>query len=92
LLEAPSFKKGTINIGDRQNGRLKAQSIIDCEPSRSSISNAIERMFSSQFQAQLSVVQNPYGDGGASEAIIKFLESCSLKGILKKRFYNTSIS
>jgi GDP/UDP-N,N'-diacetylbacillosamine 2-epimerase (hydrolysing) len=92
LLEAPSFKKGTINIGDRQKGRLKAKSIIDCEPSRSSISNAIERMFSSQFQAQLSAVQNPYGDGGASEAIIKILESCSLNGILKKRFYNTSIS
>ena len=92
LLEAPSFKKGTINIGDRQKGRLKAKSIIDCAPNRSSISNAIERMFSSQFQAQLSAVQNPYGDGGASEAIIKILESCSLNGILKKRFYNTSIS
>ena len=92
LLEVPSFKKGTINIGDRQKGRLKAQSIIDCEPIGSSISNAIEIMFSPQFQAQLSATENPYGYGGASEAIVKILESCSLNDILKKRFHDISIS
>jgi GDP/UDP-N,N'-diacetylbacillosamine 2-epimerase (hydrolysing) len=91
LLEVPSFKKGTINIGDRQKGRLKAQSIIDCEPIRSSISNAIEKMFSPQFQNQLSTVKNPYGDSGASEAIVKILESCSMKDILKKRFHDISV-
>jgi GDP/UDP-N,N'-diacetylbacillosamine 2-epimerase (hydrolysing) len=92
LLEVPSFKKGTINIGDRQKGRLKAQSIIDCEPIRSSISNAIEKMFSPQFQNQLSTVKNPYGDGGASAAVVKILKGCSLKGILKKRFHDISVS
>ena len=92
LLEAPSFKRGTVNIGDRQKGRLKAHSIIDCEPLGSSISSAIEKMFSPQFQNQLSTVKNPYGDGGASEAIVKILESCSLNDILKKRFYDISIS
>lgn len=92
LLEAPSFKKGTVNIGDRQKGRLKAHSIIDCEPLGSSISSAIEKMFSPQFQNQLSTVKNPYGDGGASEAIVKILESCSMNDILKKRFHDISVS
>lgn len=92
LLEAPSFKKGTINIGDRQKGRLKVQSIIDCEPVSNSISNAIKHVFSPQFQDKLSTVENPYGDGGASEAIVKIIESCSLNDILKKRFHDTSIS
>lgn len=92
LLEAPSFKRGTVNIGDRQKGRLKAHSIIDCEPLGSSISSAIEKMFSRQFQNQLSTVKNPYGDGGASEAIVKILESCSMNDILKKRFHDISVS
>ena len=92
LLEAPSFKKGTINIGDRQKGRLKAQSIIDCQPIEGSVSNAIVKMFLPQFQDKLSTVENPYGDGGASEAIVKILESCSLNDILKKRFHDISIS
>jgi GDP/UDP-N,N'-diacetylbacillosamine 2-epimerase (hydrolysing) len=92
LLEAPSFKKGTVNIGDRQKGRLKAHSIIDCEPIGSSISNAIEKMFSPQFQNQLSTVKNPYGGGGASEAIVKILESCSMNDIMKKRFHDISLS
>lgn len=92
LLETPSFKKGTINIGDRQKGRLKAQSIIDCEPIEGSISNSIVEIFSPQFQEKLSTAENPYGDGGASEAIVKILETESLEGILKKRFHDISIS
>ena len=92
LLEVPSFKKGTINIGDRQMGRLKAPSVIDCEPVRISISNAIQHMFSEKFQDKLSTVENPYGNGGASDAIVKILENCSLKAMLKKRFHDISIS
>lgn len=88
LLEVPSFKKGTINIGDRQRGRLRAESVIDCEPVRVSIRSALERLYSRQFAAQLSNVENPYGNGGASEAIVKVLEQCSLDDLLKKCFYD----
>jgi len=88
LSEVPSFKKGTINIGDRQRGRLKAASVIDCASDRMSISKALQFLFSQPFQAQLSVVENPYGNGGASAAIVKVLEQQVLDDMLKKHFYD----
>lgn len=90
LIEAPSFKKGTINIGDRQRGRLKAASVIDCEPEHNSIRTALERLFSAEFQAQLPAVENPYGSGGASEAVVNILEKISISGLLKKTFNDLS--
>lgn len=88
LAEAPSLKTGTVNIGDRQYGRLKAQSVIDCAPQSQAISNAIGRLYSPPFQQTLSSVVNPYGDGGASEKIVQALGSQDLSGILKKSFFN----
>ena len=92
LAEVPTFKKGTINIGDRQKGRLKAESVIDCEANKKSISSAIQKLYSAEFQAKLKTVKNPYGSGGASTAILKILESVSLDGILKKEFYNINLT
>jgi len=92
LIEVPTFKKGTINIGDRQRGRIKAESVIDCKPTAKSVSDAIKKLYSSEFQQKLKTIQNPYGSGGASEAIVKTLENISLKTILKKKFYNMVIS
>ena len=88
LLEVPTFKIGTINIGDRQRGRLKAISVIDCEPNESSISSAIKKLYSADFQHKLTTVKNPYGSGGASESIVKILNEVSFKSLLKKKFYN----
>jgi GDP/UDP-N,N'-diacetylbacillosamine 2-epimerase (hydrolysing) len=88
LAEVPSFKKGTINIGDRQQGRLKAASVIDCSPDRDSIRKALKKLYSPDFQARLSAVENPYGNGGASRAIVRRLESQPLDHLLKKRFNN----
>lgn len=88
LLEVPTFKIGTINIGDRQRGRLKAISVIDCEPNEPSISSAIKKMYSADYQNRLTTVKNPYGCGGASESIVNILNDVSLDGILKKGFYN----
>jgi GDP/UDP-N,N'-diacetylbacillosamine 2-epimerase (hydrolysing) len=88
LAEVPSFKKGTINIGDRQSGRLKATSVIDCEPNRESITSAICKLYSSNFQSVLEKTVNPYGEGGATEQIISKLKSQPLENCLKKRFFN----
>lgn len=88
LLETPSLKKGTINIGDRQRGRLQASSVINCEPERDSILNALGQLYSSEFQSNLQQVVNPYGEGGASEVIVSTLKRISLDGILKKHFYD----
>ena len=92
LAEVPTFKKGTINIGDRQRGRIKAESVIDCKPTTKSISDAIKKLYSLELQQKLKTVKNPYGFGGASDAIVKTLENISLKTILKKKFYNLVIS
>lgn len=74
LLEAPSFKIGTINIGDRQKGRIKAASVIDCEPNKDAIKAALARAYSDEFQKMLKDVKNPYGDGGATERIMEILK------------------
>lgn len=89
LLEVPSFKKGTINIGDRQRGRLQAASVINCEPTRQSIAVALLRLYDADFQASLRQVLNPYGEGGASEKITTAIKSVALDDVLKKRFYDS---
>jgi len=88
LTEVPTFKKGTINIGDRQRGRLQAASVINCEPTRKSIQDAMKMLYAEDFQATLKQVQNPYGDGGASEQVVQIIKYCALDGITKKSFYD----
>jgi len=92
LAEVPSFKKATVNIGDRQKGRLKAESIIDCEPTKESIKKAISELYSEKFQKQLSSTINPYGDGGSVEKIIAVLKTVSLENLIKKAFFNVKIN
>jgi GDP/UDP-N,N'-diacetylbacillosamine 2-epimerase (hydrolysing) len=88
LTEAPSMGVGTINIGKRQDGRLRALSVIDCEPKRHHILSAIAKVFSPSFRGSLATAVNPYGDGGASERIVRVLESVNLRGVDRKVFYD----
>ena len=88
LTEAPSFQIGTINIGDRQRGRLKAASVIDCDPDLKSIQQAFELLYSTDFKELLASVESPYGEGGASESIVRVLEEYTFEGLTKKKFYN----
>lgn len=88
LAEAPSFKIGTINIGDRQKGRIKASSVIDAEPNYQSILKAIEYLYSDSFKKTLITTKNPYGEGSASNEIIQIIKNTSLKDILKKSFFD----
>ena len=88
LAEVPSFKKGTINIGDRQRGRLQAASVINCDPTRQSIAAAVKQLYSINFQMSLSKIRNPYGEGGASEKILQIIKSVGVGDLLKKHFYD----
>jgi len=92
LAEAPSFQIGTIDIGERQKGRIKAKSVIECEPNKQSIKKAFEKLYSNEFQELLTTVKNPYGDGCASEKVVEVLKSISLDKILKKSFYDIRFS
>ena len=90
LAEVPSFCKGTVNIGDRQRGRLCASSVINCTADNASITKSIHKLFSPSFLDLLTEVKNPYGNGGASSAIVKNLENRSYKNLLKKFFFDIS--
>jgi GDP/UDP-N,N'-diacetylbacillosamine 2-epimerase (hydrolysing) len=88
LVEAPTLRTGTVNIGNRQKGRLRAASVIDCEPERAAISAAIARLYSPAFRAMLTTVRNPYGEGGAAEKILAALCGQDFRVLLKKTFYD----
>jgi GDP/UDP-N,N'-diacetylbacillosamine 2-epimerase (hydrolysing) len=88
LAEVPSFRKGTINIGDRQRGRLQAASVLNCAPERGAVLLALEKLFSKSFQLSLANVTNPYGEGGATEKIVDVIRTCNLDNILKKKFHD----
>jgi GDP/UDP-N,N'-diacetylbacillosamine 2-epimerase (hydrolysing) len=90
LAEVPSFCKGTINIGDRQRGRLKAESVIDCDPEQVSITAALKKLYTDEFQLILKTVKNPYGEGGASRRVVDSLLKVPLGDVLKKRFFDLS--
>lgn len=92
LTEAPSFKKGTINIGDRQRGRLQATSVINCKPTRGSITAALKKLYDVDFQAGLNQVNNPYGEGGASEKIVEIIKHFNTDNITKKSFFDLKVS
>jgi GDP/UDP-N,N'-diacetylbacillosamine 2-epimerase (hydrolysing) len=88
LIEAPSFRIGTINIGDRQKGRIRASSVIDCAPQKDAIAGALRRLYTPEFQQGLREVVNPYGAGGATKKIAGVLRLAPLAGLLKKRFHD----
>lgn len=91
LLEAPSFKIGTINIGDRQKGRIKAESVIDCEAKKVEISKAFGEIYSKEFQEKLKNVESPYGENCPSNQIVEVLKNVNLASILKKSFYDLKV-
>ena len=88
LLEAPTFKIGTINIGDRQKGRLKSDSIINCIPTKESIKDSIEKLYSHRFRESLYSAKNPYGEGDATGKIMDVLNNHVIPKTLKKEFYD----
>jgi len=89
LLEVPTFKKPTVNIGDRQKGRLRSTSVIDCGAEKKEIITAIKKAFS----LDCDQVVNPYGDGNSSKRIMKILKERlsygNSKEQLKKHFFES---
>lgn len=92
LIEAPSFHIPTVNIGDRQKGRLMAKSVISCEPDSGEITKAITKALSKEFREKISSVKNPYGDGNTSDKIAGILKEYLFNREinLKKSFYNVT--
>lgn len=90
LLEAPSFGIPTVNIGDRQRGRIQADSVINCRPEKEDILRALEKACSQEFRRVAADAVNPYGDGNTSGKIRRIIKDTLRSGKidLKKKFYD----
>ncbi|MFF3100865.1 UDP-N-acetylglucosamine 2-epimerase [Viridibacillus arvi] len=88
LVEVPVFLKPTVNIGDRQRGRLKAESVIDCNFEKEDIINAISKSIDKVFLQKIQSMNQVYGEGNTSEQMVSVLKKISLDSILKKKFYD----
>ena len=88
LIEAPALGVGTVNIGARQGGRLRAASVIDCAGDVESVSQALATLLSPACRARAAQAENPYGDGGASERIVAVLRAVDLETIIHKHFHD----
>jgi len=87
IIEAASFGLPVVNIGNRQRGRLRAGNVIDVGYGRDDIRRGIERALLREFRASLEGLENPYGDGRASERIVSQLACVPLdRALLMKRF------
>lgn len=92
LIEAPSFKTATINIGDRQKNRISSSSVIDVSPQRKLIRRAIDKCYSAAFFKTLSESSNPYDHGSASKVIVRTLKKVKLENLIKKNFYDLDLT
>ena len=91
ILEGPAVKVPTVNIGDRQKGRIMAASVINCNPVAGAIVSAINKSLSQAFQDDVNMVVNPYGDGNTSKQILAIVHNQLDNGLsVSKSFYNIS--
>ena len=88
ILEMPYFKKATINLGDRQLGRLHSKSIINIPIRRKDILNSLKKIYSPSFKSMIKKEKSPYGNGGASVRIVEILKKIKTDNLFQKKFYN----
>lgn len=88
IIEAPAAGVPTVNIGDRQGGRLRAASVVDCAADRDAIGVALRKALDPTFRGEVRHMNSPFGDGDASRQIKEHLKEASLEDLLKKGFYD----
>jgi GDP/UDP-N,N'-diacetylbacillosamine 2-epimerase (hydrolysing) len=91
IIEAPSLKVPTINIGDRQKGRIRAESVISCKGVEDEIKKAINIIYDENFRKKVKDVRNPYGDGNSAKRIKEILKTYKINSI-EKSFYNINLN
>jgi UDP-N-acetylglucosamine 2-epimerase (non-hydrolysing)/GDP/UDP-N,N'-diacetylbacillosamine 2-epimerase (hydrolysing) len=88
LIEAPTFNIPTVNIGNRQKGRITGETVIQCGESFEEIKQAVNKALTSEFTAICKRVNNPYGDGDSSKKIVSTMLTFPLENIVEKSFYD----
>lgn len=91
LIEAPSFGLPVVNIGRRQDGRVRARNVIDVADDREAIAAGIRMALSAEFRAGLAGLRNPYGDGHAAQRIVEALAQVDLHRLIPKRFADLAV-
>ena len=86
IIEAPSFGLPVVNIGTRQKGRIRSKNIIDVNYNKNEIKNAIlKAIYDDDFRKKIKNMKNPWGDGKASERIIRILANIKIdRNLLQK--------
>ncbi len=92
LIEAPSLKVGTLNIGDRQDGRVRSDSVIDCGYEQRQIQKGLKSLFSLEFKNLVKKQKNPYFKKETSHNILKVLENTDFDNLLHKKFIDITNS
>jgi UDP-N-acetylglucosamine 2-epimerase len=87
IIEVPYFKKATVNIGDRQLGRLRHQSIIDTNFNKKNIYLSIKKGLSINFVKKIKNQKLFFGNGSSSRKIVKIIENLDSKISINKKFY-----
>jgi len=87
IIEAPSFYTPTVNIGDRQRGRIKPLSVIDCKDDTLSITKAIDTALSKEFITSIATQKSPYGDGNCASKIVNLIHDTDLNQLILKQFH-----
>ena len=88
IVEAPSFKLATINIGNRQKGRVRANSTIDVSVNKAELTSALAEIYTPEFMTSLKQIVNPYGRGNSSEKVVQTLKTVELSSLKTKQFYD----
>lgn len=88
IVEAPSFKLATINIGSRQKGRVRASSTIDVNANETELTSALSKIYTQEFKDSLNHIVNPYGQGNSSKKVVDVLKKVALSGLQVKNFYD----
>ena len=88
IIEAASFRLPVVNVGTRQQGRPQPGNVVQCDPTTDSMARAIEQALTPAFRTSLETLENPYGDGRASERIVDLLKSLEVDSLTRKSFHD----
>ena len=88
IIETPSFGMPTVNIGARQKGRTRADTVIDCKPTTDDITQAIRKALSDEVQAEAATCENPYAKPDTAKTVKDIVKAADLSSVLKKSFHD----
>ncbi len=91
IIEVPYFKIPTVNIGERQGGRIRPISVIDCESDTNAIISSIKKGLSTEFKSKIATMELPYGEGNIANNIVDIIKKSDFMNLIKKQFHDIKV-